>query len=87
MVISTLAMWSLLLLALFVWPGLLAFAILVFFMAGRTVPPLNDLVPLTSRRRLLGYATFLILALILIPLPQSFWSSAGINCPYVGPTR
>lgn len=86
-IINTLAMWSLLLLALFVWPGLLTFAILVFFMARRTVPPLNDLVPLTPARRRLGYFTFLILALILIPLPQALWTSAGIYCPYAGPPR
>ena len=86
-IISTVAMWSLLLLALFVWPGLLAFAILVFFMAGRSVPPLNDLVPITPARRRLGYITFLILALILIPLPRSLLSEAGIYCPYVGSPR
>jgi membrane-associated protease RseP (regulator of RpoE activity) len=85
MTISTLAMWSLLLLALFVWPGLLTFAILVFFLAGRSVPPLNDLVPISPGRRRLGYVTFLILALILVPLPHSLMSQAGIHCPYVGP--
>jgi len=84
-IISTVAMWSLLLLALFVWPGLLAFAILVFFMAGRSVPPLNDLMPITPARRRLGYITFAILAMILIPLPHAFWTEAGIYCPYVGP--
>jgi hypothetical protein len=49
------------------------------------VPPLNDLVPISPGRRRLGYVTFLILALILVPLPHSLMSQAGIHCPYVGP--
>lgn len=81
--ISTVAMWSLLLLALFVWPGLLFWAIIVFFIAGRGTPPLNDLTPISAGRQWLGYATFLILALILIPLPHAFWDTAGIYCPYL----
>lgn len=82
-IISSVAMWSLFLLALFVWPGLLFWAILVFFIAGRGTPPLNDLTPISPRRMGLGYATFLILALILIPLPHAFWDTAGIYCPYL----
>jgi membrane-associated protease RseP (regulator of RpoE activity) len=85
--ISTLAMWSLLLLALFVWPGLLMWALIVFFIAGRGTPPLNDLVPISPGRKWLGYATFAILVLILVPLPHSLWSEAGIYCPYVGPPQ
>lgn len=81
--ISTIAMWSLLLLAIFVWPGLTMWAIIVFFIAGTTAPPLNDLTPLTAERQWLGYATFGILALILAPLPHSVWAAAGIHCPYV----
>jgi membrane-associated protease RseP (regulator of RpoE activity) len=85
--ISSLAMWSLLLLGLFVWPGLLMWAIIVFFIAGTSAPPLNDLVPLSPGRRWLGYATFAILVLTLVPLPHALWSEAGIYCPYVGPPR
>ncbi|HJT70834.1 MAG TPA: site-2 protease family protein [Terriglobales bacterium] len=81
--IGTVAMWSLLLLAIFVWPGLTLWAVIVFFLAGRTVPPLNDLTPLTPGRRWLGYAAFVILALILAPLPHSLWQAAGIHCPYM----
>jgi membrane-associated protease RseP (regulator of RpoE activity) len=81
--IGTVAMWSLLLLAIFVWPGLTFWAIIVFFVAGTTVPPLNDLTPLPPGRRWLGYAIFIILGLILAPLPHSLWSSAGIHCPYI----
>jgi len=81
--ISSVAMWSLLLLAVFVWPGLMMWAIIVFFIAGRTLPPLNDLTPLTTGRRWLGYVTFIILGLILAPLPHSLWPAAGIHCPYL----
>lgn len=76
--ISNLAMWALFLLALFVWPGLLFWALIVFFIAGNTVPPLNDLTPISPRRMWLGFFAFVILALILIPLPLSWWDAFGI---------
>lgn len=81
--IGTVAMWSLLLLAIFVWPGLTFWAVIVFFIAGATTPPLNDVTPLTAGRRWLGYASFVILGLILAPLPHSLWTTAGIHCPYM----
>ena len=81
--ISTVAMWTLFLLALFVWPGLFMWVLIVFFIAGRGTPPLNDVTPVTTGRRWLGYATFLVLALILAPLPHAFWNEAGIHCPYM----
>lgn len=81
--ISTIAVWSLFLLALFVWPALMMWALIAFFLAGTGAPPLNDLTPITRRRRWLGYATFVILALILVPLPHTLWPMAGIHCPYL----
>lgn len=81
--IGSVAMWTLLLLGLFVWPGLLMWAIIVFFIAGGGAPPLNDLTPLSPSRRRLGYAAFAILALIITPLPHTLWSAAGIHCPYM----
>lgn len=81
--IGSVAMWTLLLLGLFVWPGLLTWAIIVFFVAGRGEPPLDDFTPLSPRRQALGYATFAILALILAPLPHTLWQAAGIHCPYL----
>jgi membrane-associated protease RseP (regulator of RpoE activity) len=80
--IGTIAMWTLFLVALFVWPSLIMWALIVFFLAGRSSPPLNDLTPITPGRRLLGYFTFLILALILIPLPVAWWHALGIYNPY-----
>jgi Zn-dependent protease len=59
-------------LALFVMPNLLFWAVIVFFLARRTTPPLNDLSPLSVPRKILGIISFIILALILIPMPQHF---------------
>ena len=81
--ISRVAMWTLFLLAVFVWPGLMMWALIVFFIAGRGTPPLNDVTPLSNGRRWVGYATFAILAAIVIPLPHALWSAAGFHCPYL----
>jgi membrane-associated protease RseP (regulator of RpoE activity) len=81
--IGTVAMWTLLLLAIFVWPGLTMWAILVFFIAGTSAMPLNDVTPITAKQQWVGYGTFAILGLILAPLPHSLWSAAGIHCPYI----
>jgi hypothetical protein len=62
------------LLAIFVWPGLLLWAIIVFFMAGRGIPPLNDVTPLPPGRKLLGVVAFVIPALILMSMPDGMSS-------------
>ncbi|MDB6017914.1 MAG: Peptidase [Pedosphaera sp.] len=71
-IISNVALWTLFLLALLKFPGLMVWALIVFFIAGRSTPPLNDLTPISPAQRYLGYLTFLILALIIIPLPASW---------------
>lgn len=71
--ISSIAMWALFLLGVLVWPGILTWAIIVFFVAGRGASPMDDVTPVTPGRRQLGYLTFVILALILIPFPHSLW--------------
>jgi membrane-associated protease RseP (regulator of RpoE activity) len=81
--ISSVAMWSLFLLALFVWPGLMMWALIVFFIAGRGAPPLNDVTPLDAGRMVLGYIAMLILILILAPMPHSLWDIANDVCPYL----
>src|SRR5580693_3899788 len=81
--ISSVAMWSLFLLALFVWPGLMMWAIIVFLIAGRGAPPLNDLTPLDPGRQIVGYLTLFILVLILAPMPHSLWDSVNDVCPYL----
>lgn len=84
-VVSSVAMMSLFLLAIFVWPGLMMWAIIVFFIAGRGTPPLNDVSPLPFARKLLGLAAFAILALILIPMPEGLHSpdAQDMRCPYL----
>ena len=72
-VISSVVMWTLILLAVFVFPALMLWAIIVFFLARRASPPLNDITPLGRGRTLLGCFTFAILAMILIPFPQGWW--------------
>jgi Zn-dependent protease len=72
--ISRVAMWILILLAVFVWQGLLLWAIIVFFIARRVTPPLNDLTPIPHNRRWIGYLSFVILAAILLPFPQALWA-------------
>ncbi|MGB6220052.1 site-2 protease family protein [Haloferula sp.] len=81
--VSRVAMWTLFMLAIFIWPGLMMWAFIVFFIAGRGAPPLNDVTPIPDGRRWLGYATFAILAAIVIPLPHALWNAAGFHCPYL----
>jgi membrane-associated protease RseP (regulator of RpoE activity) len=81
--ISSVAMWSMFLLALFVWPGLMLWVLIIFFLAGRGTPPLNDVTRLSFGRRLLGYGAFAILVMILAPVPRSWWETAGSLCPYL----
>ena len=81
--ISIVALVSLFLLALFVWPGLMMWAFIVFFLAGtRDTPTANDLTPLDRSRQALGYFAFVLLALILVPVPHSLYGTFGIHCPY-----
>jgi membrane-associated protease RseP (regulator of RpoE activity) len=81
--ISGVAMWSLFLLALFVWPGLMMWALIVFLVAGRGTPPLNDLTTLDGGRLAVGYVAMMILILILAPMPHSLWDSVNDVCPYL----
>ncbi len=82
--IGTVALFSLFLLGIFVWSGFLMWAIIVFFIAGtKSAPPLNDVSPLDSRRVATGAFTFILLFLILMPVPHAFYQSLGIHCPYV----
>lgn len=81
--ISSVSLWSLFLLAIFVWPGLLMWAIIVFFIAGTGSSPLEDVTSLTPGRLRLGYLTFALLIGILLPLPHAVWQAAGIHCPYL----
>jgi Zn-dependent protease len=82
--ISMVALVSLFLLALFVWPGLMFWAFIVFFIAGtRDAPAANDLTPVGTPRRALGYFTFFLLLLIIVPVPHSLYEMISIHCPYL----
>ena len=82
--ISVGALITLFALALFVWPGLMMWAWIVWFIAGtRDAPPLNDVTPLDPGRRALGWFAFLLLAAIMIPVPHALYPSFGIHCPYL----
>ncbi len=69
---------------IFVWSGLLVWAFLAFFIAGRKgTPPLNDVSKLPPGRVAVGAFAFILLFLILIPVPHAFYKSLGIHCPYL----
>ena len=75
---------ALFLLAFFVWPGLMMWALIVFFIAGtRDMPPSNDVTPIGLPRRLIGYAVFVLLLAILLPVPHGLYETFGIHCPYL----
>jgi len=75
--VSTVTLTSLFILGFLVWPGLLTWAIIVFFIAGRGTPPLNDVTQIPPWRTFLGVIAFVILLAILIPLPHAFYGAIG----------
>ena len=82
--ISMVAMALLFLLALFVWPGLMFWAFIVFFIAGtRDAPAANDVTPVGLPRKAVGYFTLLLLLLIIVPVPHSLYETIGLHCPYL----
>ena len=82
--LSLIALAALAFLALFVWPGLMFWALIVFFIAGtRDVPAANDVTPVDLPRRLLGYFSFLLLLLIIVPVPRALYETIGLHCPYL----
>ncbi len=71
-------------LGVFVWSGLLFWAFIVWFIAGRKgLPPLNDISRLGTGRMALGWVAIAVLAAILIPVPHDLFASLGIPCPYL----
>jgi membrane-associated protease RseP (regulator of RpoE activity) len=82
--ISTVALFSLFLLGLFVWSGLLTWAFIVYFIAGsKGLPALNGVSRLSTGRLALGAFAFVLLFLILVPVPHRFYEALGIHCPYL----
>ena len=71
-------------LGLFVWSGLLFWALVVFFIAGTPgMPPMEDVTPIDPRRQALAWFSFALLALILLPFPHALSPEIGLHCPYV----
>ena len=60
---------TLFLMGLLLWEGWIVWAILVFLLGIAHPPPLNDLVPLDARRKVLGVIVLLIFALVFVPVP------------------
>jgi membrane-associated protease RseP (regulator of RpoE activity) len=82
--ISVVALVSLFALALFVWPGLMFWALIVFFIAStHDAPAANDVTPVDLPRRALGYFAFLLLLLIIVPVSRSLYEAIGIHSPYL----
>jgi hypothetical protein len=82
--LSMVALALLFLLALFVWPGLMFWAFIVFFIAGTyDAPAANDVTPVGTPRLALGCFAFLLLLLIIVPVPHSLYEVFGIHSPYL----
>ncbi|MBA4068115.1 MAG: site-2 protease family protein [Isosphaera sp.] len=78
------ALFALLFLGLFVWGGLLGWAILVYLLAGeKGVPTRNDLSPVGAGRWAVGVLLFAVLVLTLAPLPAGLAEALGFRCPYL----
>lgn len=81
--ISRVALALLFLLAVFARPGLMLWAFIVFFIAGtRDVPAADDLTPVSRPRQALGYLSFLLLLLIIVPVPHSFYQAVTFRTPF-----
>jgi Zn-dependent protease len=82
--IGTAALVALVFLGLFVWSGLLTWALVVYFIAGgKGLPPLNDVSRMDAGRQAVGAFAFVLLFLILAPVPHALYDTLGIHCPYL----
>lgn len=78
------AFFLLLALGVFYWSGWLTWAILIFFLGGaKHDPALNELPEPGSGRRSVGALAFVLLFLIMAPVPHRFMTALGILCPYL----
>lgn len=74
----------LVILGMFVWSGLLFWAFIAFFVAGRKgLPPLNDIDCLGPGRLAAGWLAFGILSAILMPVPHALLETLCSKCPYL----
>ena len=78
------AFYLLLALGIFYWSGWLTWAILIFFLGGvKHDPALNELAAPGWQRRAIGAFAFVLLFLIMAPVPHRFMTALGIICPYL----
>jgi len=71
-------------LGVFVWSGWLTWAFLIFFLSGvEHQPALNELPSPGPARRMVGAIAFVLLFVIMAPVPHSFMAALGISCPYI----
>ncbi len=78
------AFFLLLVLGIFFWSGWLTWAFITFFLTGvKHAPALNELAPLGTGRRAVGALAFVILFLIMAPVPHRFMDALGFACPYL----
>lgn len=83
-IIAHVAFFAIIILGIFVWSGWLMWAIIVFFLSGaRGLPPVNDVTELDRKRVILGAIAFVLLFLIMSPLPHVFYKTLGLHCPYL----
>jgi membrane-associated protease RseP (regulator of RpoE activity) len=82
--LSMVALAALFFLALFVWPGLMFWAFIVFFIAGtHDAPAANDITTVDFPRMALGCFAFLLLLLIIVPVPHSLYEAIGVHSGYL----
>jgi len=74
---------AMLALGLFVWPGLLTWALLIALIAGFShMPALDDVTPPDGKRFVLGAVAFAVLVLTLLPVPAAA-RGMMLDCPYL----
>ncbi len=82
--VGIMALSALVVLGLFVWSGLLFWALLIYLIAGTSdVPPQNDVSRVGQGRMILGVGAFVLLLLILLPVPVALFDALGIHSPYL----
>jgi membrane-associated protease RseP (regulator of RpoE activity) len=65
---------AVLLMGALLWQGWYIWAILIFLLGIGHPPPLNDITPLSGKRKLLAVLTILIFVLVFVPIPLKIMS-------------
>jgi len=62
---------ALVVMGILLWQGWITWALLIFLLGVGHPPPLNDITPLDSKRRLLAFFVLFLFALLFVPIPLS----------------